>query len=273
MSTTRKTLVYMALGFCALTMLLPLLWMVSTALKTPAEIFAYPPRLLPEKIGLGNFIEAWNAAPFRRFFFNSFFVAVCVTAGQVTTSAMAGYAFARLKFPGREPLFVCYLATMMIPGSVTMIPVFILVRLLGWVDSYQALILPGLFSAYGTFLLRQFFLGIPKELDEAARIDGCGYVRTFIQIALPLSGPALATLTIFTFMGSWGSFMWPLIVTHSEEMRTLPVGLMVFQGTYTTEWHLLMAASLIVMLPVVLIFLLNQRYFVKGIKMSGFGGT
>lgn len=254
-------------------MVVPLVWMASTALKTTAEIFAYPPRWIPDPIQWRNFADAWQAAPFRRYYLNSLLVALCVTAGQVTTSSLAAYAFARLQFPGRDKLFLGYLATLMIPGSVTMIPVFILVRLLGWVDSYKALILPGMFSAYGTFLLRQFFMSIPRDLEDAARIDGCGYFRTFISVILPLSGPGLATLTIFTFMGSWGSFMWPLVVTHSDEMRTLPVGLMVFQGAYTTEWHLLMAASLLVMLPVIVVFLINQRFFVDGIKMSGFGGT
>lgn len=257
----------------AATMLMPLLWMASTALKSGNEVFAYPPKWIPDVLRWSNFVEAWNAAPFRRFYLNSLFVAICVTAGQVTTSALAGYSFARLRFPGRDRLFLGYLATLMIPQSVTLIPVFILVRMLGWVDTYKALVLPVMFTAYGTFLLRQFFMGIPRDLEEAARIDGCGYLRTLLFIILPLSGPALATLTIFTFMGNWSSFMWPLLVTHSEEMRTLPVGLMVFQGAFTTEWHLLMAASLFVMLPVIVVFVVNQRHFVEGIKMTGFGGT
>ena len=265
MSRISRWFTYAILTIGALSMLAPLLWMASTALKTPAEIFAYPPRWLPDPARWHNFVDAWQAAPFRRYYLNSLFVAFCVTAGQVTTSALAAYAFARLKFPGRDKLFVGYLATLMIPGSVTMIPVFILIRMLGWVDTYKALILPGIFSAYGTFLLRQFFMSIPRDLEDAARIDGCGYFRTFHTIILPLSGPALATLTIFTFMGSWGNFMWPLVVTYSDKMRTLPVGLMVFQGAYTTEWHLLMAAALMVMLPVIAIFLINQRFFVEAI--------
>lgn len=273
MSTIKKSAVYLILIAGACTMLVPLLWMFSTALKPPAEIFAYPPKFLPDSIQWCNFSDAWNAAPFGMFYLNSLVVAMCVTVGQVATSAMAGYAFARLEFPCRNGMFFGYLSTMMIPGSVTMIPVFILVRMLGWVDSYQALIIPGIFSAYGTFMMRQFFMTIPIALEEAARMDGCGIPKIFWHIVLPLSKPAMATLTIFTFMGNWGSFMWPLVVTYSVNMRTLPVGLMVFQGGFVTEWNYLMAGALIVMLPVLVVFLINQKHFVEGIKMSGFGGT
>ncbi len=273
MSTTKKVLIYLVLILGAATMLVPLLWMFSTAVKTPAEVFAYPPKFIPESFQWRNFADAWNAAPFGRFYLNSLFVATCVTFGQVATSAMAGYAFARLEFPGRDKMFFGYLATMMIPASVTMIPVFILVRMLGWVDTYQALILPGMFSAYGTFMMRQFFMSTPQALEEAATIDGCNVPQIFWHIALPLSKPALATLTIFTFMGNWGSFMWPLVVTYSTRMRTLPVGLMVFESGFVTEWNYLMAGALIVMLPVLIVFLINQKHFVEGIKMSGFGGT
>ncbi len=273
MSITRKTLIYFVLMAGAVTMLVPLFWMFSTAVKTSSEVFSYPPKFLPETFQWRNFKDAWHAAPFGVFYLNSIFVAICVTAGQVTTSAMAGYAFARLQFPGCNSMFFGYLATLMIPSSVIMIPVFILIRMLGWVDSYQALIIPGIFSAYGTFMMRQFFMTIPVSLEEAAKIDGCSIPRTFYCIVLPLSKPALATLTIFTFMGNWGSFMWPLVVTFSTEMRTLPVGLMVFESGFVTEWNYLMAGALIVMLPVLVVFLINQKHFVEGIKMSGFGGT
>jgi multiple sugar transport system permease protein len=210
--------------------------------------------------------------PFARFYFNSLFVGTVVTIGQVLTSAMAAYAFARLNFPFRDKLFFGYLATMMIPGSVTMIPVFILFKLLGLVDTYSALILPGFFSAYGTFMLRQFFMSIPKELEEAAKLDGCSLWGIFINVILPLSKPGLATLTTFTFMGSWGNFMWPMIVTNSEEIKTLPIGLLSFQGMYNTDWTLLMAGSLIVLIPVIIVFLLGQRHFVEGIQMGAIKG-
>ena len=162
---------------------------------------------------------------------------------------------------------------MMIPGAVTMIPVFIIIRLLGWIDTYMALIVPAVFSAYGTFMLRQFFMSIPVDLEDAARIDGCGYWHIFFRIILPLSKPALATLTTFTFIGNWNNFMWPLIVTNSMEMKTLPVGLASFQGLYSTDWTLLMAGSIMALLPTIIVFIFAQRYFVEGIKMSGFGGT
>jgi multiple sugar transport system permease protein len=221
------------------------------------------------KIVWKNYVDAWNAVPFGRFFINSIIVSVCVTFGQVFTSSLAGYAFARLSFKGRDTLFLGYLATMMIPGTVTMIPVFIIIKKFGWLDTYQALILPGMFSAYGTFLLRQFFLSIPKDLEESAVIDGATKFRIYWQIILPLSKPALATLTTFTFMWVWNDFMWPLIVTSKMEMRTLPVGLASFQGLYTTNWTLLMAASVIVLMPVLILYIYNQRFFVRGITLSG----
>ncbi len=219
-----------------------------------------------------NYLDAWNAVPFGRFFINSIIVSLCITFGQVLTSSLAAYAFARLNFFFRDQLFLGYLATMMIPGTVTMIPVFILLKKLGWIDTYQALILPAMFSAYGTFMLRQFFLGIPKDLEESAFIDGATKFTIYLKIILPLSKPALATLTTFTFMGAWNDFMWPLIVTNSMEMKTLPVGLAAFQGLYTTNWTLLMAATVIVLIPVLMVYVFNQRYFVRGIVLSGLKG-
>jgi len=209
---------------------------------------------------------------FAAFYLNSIIVAVCVTLGQVLTSSLAGYAFARLHFPGRDKLFLGYLGTLMVPYVVTMIPVFILLRFMHLIDTYAALILPGMFSAYGTFMLRQFFLTIPTELEDAARIDGCSRWGIYSHIILPLSKPALATLTTFVFLGNWNSFMWPLIVISSPEKKTLPIGLYAFMGQYNTEWTLLMAASLMVMAPVLLVFILGQRYFVKGIVLSGLKG-
>jgi len=219
-----------------------------------------------------NYIEAWKAVPFGRFFLNSIIVTFTVTAGQVLTSSLAAFAFARLEFPGRDKIFLGYLGTMMIPGQVTMIPVFILLKKLGWIDTYQALILPGMFTAYGTFLLRQFFLTIPKDLEDAATIDGCSKLRIWATIIIPLSKAALATLTTFTFMFVWNDFMWPLIVTKSMKMKTLPVGLASFQGLYTTNWTLLMAASVIVLVPVLILYIFNQRYFTEGIVLSGLKG-
>jgi len=267
---------YFILFFGVAIMIGPFMWMVTTSLSHEGDVFGEKVywwlSFIPTSFVWQNYIEAWNAVPFARFFFNSVFAAVCVTFGQVATSAMAGYAFSRLSFPGRDKIFLSYLATMMIPFPVTMIPVFILFRQIGWVDTYKALILPGIFTAYGTFMLRQFFMTLPRDLEDAAKIDGCSYVRIFLNIILPLSKPALATLTTFTFMGSWMNFMWPLVVLNSHEKFTLPVGLSYFQSLHTTHWTLLMAGSLMVLVPVLIVFIFNQRYFVEGIKLSGIKG-
>ena len=271
-SLLSKVVSYGFLCLGAVTMILPFLWMISTSLKDPGSVFTVPPRWIPHPIIWANYVEVLRVVPFLRFFLNSIFVAVVVTAGQVLTSAMAAYAFSRLQFPGRDKLFFAYLATMMIPGSVTMIPVYVLLRCLGWIDTYKALVIPAMFSAYGTFMLRQFFMTLPKDLEDAAKIDGCSLFGIFWRIVLPLSKPALATLVTFTFMGSWGSFMWPLLVTNRMELKTLPVGLETFSTVYSTDWTLLMAGSVMAMLPVVLIFLFNQRFFVEGIKLTGIKG-
>jgi len=253
-------------------MVLPFLWMVSTSLKAPGFIFRYPPQWIPDPVVWKNYMDTVRAMPFGRFYLNSLFVAVSVTALQIFTSTLAAFAFARLRFWGRESLFLLYLITLMIPFQVTMIPNFILVRYLGWYDSYQALILPTAFSAFAVFLLRQYFRGIPLEMDEAARMDGASSFRIWWQIILPLSGPVLAALTIFIFLGSWNSFLWPLVVTVSMEMRTIPVGLSAFQGQYNVKWNLLMAGSVIALLPVLVVYVLGQNWFVKGITLSGMGG-
>lgn len=263
---------YAVLILGGVTMLVPFLWMVSTSLKEPSAVFLYPPQWIPKPVVWSNYVTAWQVVPFGRFYLNSIFVAVAVTAGQVFTSSLAAYAFARLRFPGRDKLFFLYLATMMIPSSVTMIPVFILLKMIGWIDTYKALIIPAIFSAYGTFMLRQFFMSLPRDLEDAAKIDGCGFLGIYWRVVLPLSKPAMATLTTFTFMASWGNFMWPLIVINSMEKMPLPVGLASFQGLYTTDWPLLMAGSVMVMVPVILLFVFNQRFFTEGIKLSGIHG-
>jgi len=214
----------------------------------------------------------WQALPFDRFLINSAIVSILTTVGQLATCSMGAFAFARLRFPGREKLFLIYLGTMMIPFQVTMIPIFILVKNLQWLDTYQGVVVPGLFSAYGTFLLRQFFMSIPSELEDAAKIDGCGHWRIFWNIILPLSKPAMATLGIFVFMWSWNNFMWPLLVIRSLEMNTLPLGLSYFLGQYTIYWNLLMAGTMIALGPVLIVFLLAQRYFVEGITLTGLKG-
>lgn len=270
--TAGQVALHAALIAGSVVMLLPFAWMISTSLKRPAEIFAYPLIWIPRQPAWQNYAEALAAMPFGRFYLNSLIVTASVTAIQLITSSLAAFAFARLRFPGRDALFLLYLATLMIPFQVTMIPNFIMVRLLGWYDTYPALILPPAFSAFSTFLLRQYFLGIPRDLDEAARIDGASSFRIWWQVTLPLSGPVLAAMAIFVSLNTWNDFLWPLIVTNSTEMRTLPVGLSTFQGQYRVEWHLLMAGSVIAMLPMLAVYMLGQRWFIKGVTVTGLGG-
>ena len=203
---------------------------------------------------------------------NSLIVALCVTLGQLITCSLGAFAFARLRFPGREKLFLLYLATLMVPFQVTMIPIFILIKQLRWLDTYQGLTVPAIFSPYGTFLLRQFFLTIPRELEDASKIDGCGYFRIYWQIILPLSKPALATLGIFVFMFSWNNFLWPLLIINSLSMKTLPLGISYLLGQYTVYWNLLMAGSTIALLPILVVFFFAQRYFIEGITLTGLKG-
>jgi multiple sugar transport system permease protein len=256
----------------ALTMVAPFLWMVSTSLKALPDVFVWPPRWVPNPPLWENYVKIFTLVPFARYFANTIFVSACRVAGVVITSAMAGYAFARLRFPGRDVVFFLYLGTMMIPGQVTLIPNFITMRILHWLDTYYALIIPQLFTAFGTFLMRQYFLSLPPALEEAAVIDGCNHWGVFRRIALPLATPALATLSIFTLLGAWNDFMWPLIVTNSPSLRVLSVGLSSFQERYITNWPLLMAGAVLALLPVLVAYLFAQRYFVEGIAMSGIKG-
>ncbi len=253
-------------------MLLPFLWMVSTSLKLPREIFTFPPTWIPSEFAWSNYTKALTAMPFGRFYLNSLAVAIAVTLLTILTSALAAFAFARLRFRGRDTLFLIYLATLMIPFTVLLIPNFVLIRQFNWYDSYQALILPPAFSAFATFLLRQYFRGIPQELDDAARMDGASSFRIWWQIIMPNSAPVIAALAIFVFLGNWNEFLWPLVVTNSPEMRTIPVGLSAFQGQFNVRWELLMAAAVVAMLPIIVVYLFAQQWFIKGITITGMGG-
>ncbi|MFN8522179.1 MAG: carbohydrate ABC transporter permease [Chloroflexota bacterium] len=265
-------LAYLALGIGSLTMIFPFLWMVSTSFKSDPEVFVYPPVLIPEELLWENYLAVLTLLPFGRYLINTTTVAVTVTLLELVTSSLAAFAFARLHFPGRDKLFLLYLGTLMIPGQVTIIPNFLLMSWLGWVDTYLALIIPAAFSAFGTFLLRQFFLSIPPELEQAARIDGCSYFGIYRHIILPLSGPALATLSVFAFMTQWNAFLWPLIVTNRETMRTLTVGLRYFGDEQATQFNYLMAGTVMSLIPILIVFACLQRYFVRGIAMTGMGG-
>ncbi|MBN1895174.1 carbohydrate ABC transporter permease [bacterium] len=260
---------HLAVYILALCTVAPFLWMILTSFKDLGDIFVYPPKWLPAGLHPENYVRAFQAAPFGRFYLNSLAVALTVTAGQLVTCSMAAFAFARLRFRGRDLLFYIFLGTMMIPYHVTMIPSFMILHRLGWIDTYKALIVPGLASAFGTFLLRQFFLSIPKDLEDSAYIDGCSRFGVLWRIILPLSKPALATLAIFTFMGVFNDFIWALVVINSEEMRTVQLGLAVFRDRYVTEWDLLMAGSVTATLPILMVFFFAQKYFIKGITLSG----
>src|SRR5262245_42773777 len=271
-AAARRTLAYAALILGSVAMLVPFLWMISTSFKSDGEVFAYPPIWIPETILWQNYPKVLELLPFQRYLINTTFVSTTVTALEVVTSSLAAYAFARLPFPGRDRLFLIYLATLMVPSQVTIIPNFLLMSWFGWTNSYLALIIPAAFTAFGTFLLRQFFLSIPVELEQAARIDGCGYFGIYRHIILPLSGPALATLTIFVFMTQWNSFLWPLIVTNSDNYRTLTVGLSYFRDEYTTQFNYLMAGTVMNVVPILIVFAFLQRYFVRGIALTGLTG-
>ena len=260
-------LIVVVLVCYAVTTVFPFVWLVGSAFK-PALEFNDPLRVVPHHPTVDNFRRAFTLVPFGRFILNSLVVSTTVTLGVVATSACAAYAFARMRFPGRDSMFLGYLATMMVPWSVVMIPTFILMKTLHWIDTHLALIVPAMFSAYGTFMLRQFFLGISRDLEDAARIDGCGHVGIFRHVILPLSKPALATLAIFTFIGSWNNLIMPLIFIFSEERMTITVGLDRFRGMQDADWGARMAGALVMLLPMLLLFGIGQRFFTRGIRLS-----
>jgi multiple sugar transport system permease protein len=263
---------YIVLGLGAVVMLFPLVWTILVSFKSYSDIFNNPYVLLPRQWIWQNYRDVFRTVPFHFYFLNTLKITVICTLGTVFTSAVAAYAFARMKFPGRDYLFMGYLSTLMIPRQITLVPMFLIMRRLGLLDNHWSLILPGLFSAYGTFLLRQFFLTIPVELEEAATIDGCGYIRRFIQIVLPLTKPALATLSVFTLMAQWNDFLYPMIFLTSETKRTLVLGLAIFRGDADVQWNLLMAAVVMSNIPIVIAFLSAQRFFVEGIATAGLKG-
>jgi multiple sugar transport system permease protein len=265
-----RLLVHLLVYGLAALMVVPFLWMVSTSLKTEQAAFTWPPQLLPWPPRWENYPAAWRIAPFGRYFFNTAFVALTITGVSLVLNSMAAYAFARLRFPGRDALFALLLTTMMIPFQVTMIPTFLVLKQLGWLDSYAGLTVPGFASAFGIFMLRQFMLSVPEDLLDAGRLDGCTEFRLYRQIVLPLVRPALATLATFSFMGAWNDFILPLMVVKSDEMRTLTLAVAALSsGLYVMDWPLMMAAATFVIAPVLLAFLLAQRFFTRSIALAG----
>lgn len=271
MRNWRIVIGYVCLVLIAISMLYPFFAMINLSLVPNGEIFNQGGKLIYSPITIDNYISVFNKIPLWKYFINSLFVAIVTTLGQVIISALAGYAFARMTFKWRDGLFLLVLITMLVPPQVNIIPLFFLMRQFHWINTYQALILPGLFGGFGIFMMRQHFLGLPKDLEESAKIDGCNIFSTFFKIALPLAIPAIATLSIFTFVTTWNSFMWPLIVTNTESMRTLPVGLAIFKGSFReiTLWGDLLACSVICTIPVIGVFLLGKKYFINDILQGG----
>jgi len=267
------TLLYSLLALLGAVTLSPLAWMVSSSLKNMSQIFTYPPQFMVEAPRWSNYATVMQQLPFGLFMLNSVKVSSLCTLGQLLSCSLAAYAFARMRFWGRDVIFSMLLATMMIPYAVRMIPVFLIMQSVGWLDTHWALIVPSyLGGAFGTFLLRQFFLTIPTELEDAARIDGCGHFGIYRRIVLPLSRPALASLAVFVFIYHWNDLLSPVIYLSSRPKMTISVGLALFQSLRTTQWHLLMAGATISVIPVLLVYMFTQRFFVRGIALTGLKG-
>ena len=270
---TRLVIAHVFVYLAALIFVSPLIYSFFSALKPNNEMFSMPPKLIGSELRWSNFADVFAYGPFLTYIGNSFFVAIAGTLVVLIVSTTAGYAFGRLRWKGRDAVFVLFLATLMVPAEVLVIPMFQVMQWLNWVDTYQALIFPFAFTAFGTFLMRQFFRGIPYELEEAARVDGAGPLRSFLQIILPLAKSAVAVLSVFTFLSFWNSYLWPLIVTVDYNAHgTLPVGLATFSGLTGTRWDLQMAAAIISMVPTTILVIVLQKHLVKGIAMAGLGG-
>lgn len=252
--------------------LFPFVWMVSTSLTTTGELFKLPPQLIPNPVDGSAYSRLFTEVPIVRWVLNSVGVSLAVTFLQVLSSAMAAYAFTRLRFWGRNAIFVLFLATLMVPFQVMVVPLFIELRYMGMLDSYTGLIIPEMAMPFGVFLLRQAFMGLPRELEEAAFMDGAGHVRNFLTLVIPLSKPAIATVAVFSFMGSWNNFLWPLIIINSPDLMTLPLGLSSLSSRFVTDWNLVLAGATISVLPIVAVFLFAQRYVLQGVAMSGLKG-
>jgi multiple sugar transport system permease protein len=280
------TIAHVLAGALAVIFIFPLLWMLSSSLKPREDLFVFPPTLIPSTWHFENYGRAWEAARFSRYFANSAVVAIGGTLLTLGVCAMAAYAFSKLRFKGRDTLFWAVLMSQMIPGVVTLIPVFLVVKSVplaggnnllgqgghGWLNSYPGLIIPGVGGAFGVFLLRQFFQSVPDDLLDAARVDGSGEFGIFSKVVLPLAKPALTTLAIFAFQGFWNDFLWPLVITSDDRYRTIQLGLTVFRQRFTTDWGPLLAGVAIATLPMIVVFISAQRYFVSGIAMTGLKG-
>ena len=268
----QHSVLFVVLLVIGLTMLVPFFWTLSSSLKYDREIFEYPIKWIPEVLRWSNYEEVWTRVNFLTYYLNTIKLSLIVTIGQVVTCSLAAYSFAKMDYPGRDKIFLCYLATMMVPWHAIMIPQFIIIKNLGFYDSHWSIILMNLFSAFGVFLLRQFMLGIPMELSEAARIDGCGELKIYSQIIMPMCKPGLATLVVFTFNFMWNDYMGPVIYLNTDKLKTIQIGLAAFRTEYGAEYGLIMAGTVCSLLPMVLIYCVAQKYLIEGIAFSGLKG-
>lgn len=268
-SVMEKLVLQVVLFAGSVLMIVPFVWMVSSALKDESQVFSFPPKWIPDPIVWDNLSRAWNSFPMGRYYLNSLFIASAIVVGQLLTSTLAAYVFARLRFPGKDAIFMGFVATMMIPRQVTMIPSFLILRTFHWVDTYQGIIVPALSHPFGIFLLRQFFLSIPTDLEDAASMDGCSRLAILFRIILPLSKGVVSTLAVFVFMSHWNAFLWPLIVLNTPEKYTIQIGLAMLRTELGTNWSILMAATLVATLPVILLYLVAQKQIVRGITLTG----
>lgn len=267
-----KATAYILLTIGALVMIIPFVWMLSTSLKDQQQLFAWPPSWLPNPFVWKNYTDVWTRINFSLYGWNTIKITLAVTLGRLILCSMAGYGFARMKFPGRDALFLITLATMMIGSQITIVPNFIIMRTLGLVDTHFGVILPQLADGFAIFLMRQFFLTFPYELEDAAKLDGCNPLMFYMRILIPNSKPIMATLAVMTFQGVWNDFLWPLVMLTSPAKRTLAVGLSYLVGQYTTRWDLQMAGSVLTVLPILVLYFVLQKYFVQSIKMTGLKG-
>ena len=268
----RRVLLYIVLILIAVIMVVPFLWMLSTSLKTQYDAVKIPPLWIPDPPQWENYVKLFTEQPMFQFMLNTIKIVFFVVLGQLFFSSLAAYSFARISFKGRNVVFFFYIATLMVPGQVTMIPTYLMFAKAGLTDNHLALILPAFFSAFGVFLLRQFFMSLPRELEEAAEIDGCNPFMTYWRIMLPLVVPAMLTLGVFTLMNTWNDYMGPLIYLSSPEKYTMTLGIAYFKGVYTTQWNLVMAGSIVSVVPILIAYLCAQKYFIEGIAFSGVKG-
>ncbi len=270
--TISQSIIFIALFILGMTMLVPFFWTISASLKLNKDIFQYPIQWIPEVLHVDNYVEVWTRVPFLTYYLNTIKLSVIVTIGQIITCSMAAYSFSCLNYPGRDKIFITYLATLMVPWHAIMIPQFLIVKNMGLYNTHMAIILIQLFNAFGVFMLRQFMLGISKELSESAKIDGCSQWRIFTQIIMPLTKSGIATLTVFTFSFMWNDYLAPLIYLDTDGLKTIQIGLATFKNMYTAEYNLIMAGTACSMIPIVIIFILAQKHVIEGLTFSGVKG-